>query len=46
LKFKGHDEAWGEAEERDYVEHRYISRPMNTYGMDFTGDAKMAMFGL
>jgi Zn-dependent M28 family amino/carboxypeptidase len=46
LKFKGHDEAWGEAQERDYVEHRY-HQPTDDYlpGMDFTGDAKMAMFG-
>ncbi len=46
LKFKGHDEAWGEAKERDYVEHRY-HQPTDEYlpGMDFTGDAKMAMFG-
>jgi Zn-dependent M28 family amino/carboxypeptidase len=46
LKFKGHDEAWGEAQERDYVEHRY-HQPTDEYlpAMDFTGDAKMAMFG-
>jgi len=46
LKFKGHDEAWGEAQEQDYVEHRY-RRPTDEYRpeMDFTGDAKMAMFG-
>ncbi len=46
LKFKGHDEAWGEAQERDYVEHRY-HQPTDQYvpGMDFTGDAKLAMFG-
>jgi Zn-dependent M28 family amino/carboxypeptidase len=46
LKFKGHDEAWGEAQERDYVEHRY-HQPTDEYlpGMDFTGDAKMAMLG-
>jgi Zn-dependent M28 family amino/carboxypeptidase len=46
LKFKGHDEAWGEAQEQDYLEHRY-RRPTDEYrpGMDFTGDAKMAMFG-
>jgi hypothetical protein len=46
LKFKGHDEAWGEAQEQDYLEHRY-RRPTDAYrpGMDFTGDAKMAMFG-
>ena len=45
-KFKGHDEAWGEAQERDYVERRY-HQPTDQYlpGMDFTGDAKMAMFG-
>src|SRR6202008_2732885 len=46
LKFKGHDEEWGEAQERDYVEHRY-HQPTDEYlpAMDFTGDAKMAMFG-
>jgi Zn-dependent M28 family amino/carboxypeptidase len=46
LKFKGHDEAWGEAQDRDYVEHRY-HQPTDEYlpAMDFTGDAKMAMFG-
>jgi Zn-dependent M28 family amino/carboxypeptidase len=46
LKFKGHDEAWGEAQEQDYLEHRY-HRPTDEYrpGMNFTGDAKMAMFG-
>jgi len=46
LKFKGHDEAWGQAQEQDYLEHRY-RRPTDEYraGMDFTGDAKMAMFG-
>jgi Zn-dependent M28 family amino/carboxypeptidase len=46
LKFKGHDEAWGEAQERDYVEHRE-HRPGDKYrpGMDFKGAAKLAMFG-
>lgn len=46
LKFKGHDEAWGEAQERDYLEHRY-HRPTDEYlpEMDFTGDAKLAVFG-
>jgi Zn-dependent M28 family amino/carboxypeptidase len=45
-KFKGHDAAWGEAQERDYVEHRY-HRPTDEYvaAMDFTGDARLAMFG-
>lgn len=46
LKFKGHDEAWGEAQRRDYLEHRY-HQPSDQYlpGMDFTGDAKLATFG-
>jgi len=46
LKFKGHDEAWGEAQHRDYLEHRY-HQPSDQYvpGMDFTGDAKLAIFG-
>jgi Zn-dependent M28 family amino/carboxypeptidase len=46
LKFNGHDEAWGEAQAKDYVEHRY-HQPTDEYlpGMDFSGDAKMAMFG-
>jgi Zn-dependent M28 family amino/carboxypeptidase len=46
LKFKGHDEAWGEAQHRDYLEHRY-HQPSDQYapGMDFSGDAKLATFG-
>jgi Zn-dependent M28 family amino/carboxypeptidase len=46
LKFKGHDAAWGEAQEKDYVEHRY-HQPSDEYRpeMDFTGLAKMAQFG-
>jgi Zn-dependent M28 family amino/carboxypeptidase len=46
LKFKGHDEAWGEAQEHDYLEHRY-HQPTDQFlpGMDFTGDAKLATFG-
>jgi hypothetical protein len=45
-KFKGHDAAWGEAQERDYLEHRY-RQPTDGYfpEMDFTGDAKLAMLG-
>jgi Zn-dependent M28 family amino/carboxypeptidase len=45
--FKGHDPAWGEEKERDYVAHRY-HQPSDEYreDMDFTGDAKMAKFGL
>jgi Zn-dependent M28 family amino/carboxypeptidase len=45
-KFKGHDAAWGEAQRRDYMEHRY-RQPTDQYlpGMDFTGDARLAMLG-
>jgi Zn-dependent M28 family amino/carboxypeptidase len=44
--FKGHDLAWGEEKEKDYVTHRY-HQPSDEYrpDMDFTGDAKMAKFG-
>lgn len=44
--FKGHDAAWGEEKDRDYVAHRY-HQPSDEYRpeMDFTGDAKMAKFG-
>ena len=44
--FKGHDAAWGEEKERDYVAHHY-HQPSDEYRpeMDFTGDAKMAKFG-
>jgi Zn-dependent M28 family amino/carboxypeptidase len=44
--FKGHDLAWGEEKERDYVAHRY-HQPSDEYrpDMDFTADAKMARFG-
>jgi Zn-dependent M28 family amino/carboxypeptidase len=46
LKYKGHDTAWGEAQSKDYVEHRY-HQPSDEYRpeMDFTGLAKMARFG-
>ncbi len=45
--FKGHDLAWGEAKQKDYVEHRY-HQPSDEYraDMDFTADAKLAKFGL
>jgi Zn-dependent M28 family amino/carboxypeptidase len=45
--FKGHDLAWGEEKERDYVAHRY-HQPSDQYqpDMDFTADAKLAKFGL
>jgi len=46
MKFKGHDEAWGKAQAKDYVEHRY-HQPSDEYRpeMDFTGLAKVAQFG-
>jgi hypothetical protein len=46
LRFKGHDEAWGEAQAKDYVEHRY-HQPSDEYRpeMDFTGLAAMGRFG-
>jgi hypothetical protein len=36
----------GEAREHDYLEHRY-HQPTDQFlaGMDFTGDAKLPMFG-
>ena len=45
--FKGHDLAWGESRERDYVANRY-HQPSDEYrpDMDFTADAKLAKFGL
>jgi len=44
--FKGHDLAWGEEKERDYVAHRY-HQPSDEYrpDMDFTADAKLAKLG-
>jgi len=46
LKFEGHDVAWGDAEEKDYVANRY-HQPTDEYReyMDFSGLAKMARFG-
>jgi Zn-dependent M28 family amino/carboxypeptidase len=46
LKFKGHDEAWGEAQAKEYVDHHY-HQPSDEYReeMDFTGLAQMARFG-
>jgi Zn-dependent M28 family amino/carboxypeptidase len=46
LKYKGHDAAWGDAQAKDYTEHRY-HQPSDQYraDMDFTGLAKMAEFG-
>ena len=45
--YKGHDAAWGLAQEDDYVAHRYHNFSDNyTPDMDFTSDAKLARFGL
>jgi Zn-dependent M28 family amino/carboxypeptidase len=46
MKFKGHDEVWGKAQAKDYVEHHY-HQPSDEYRpeMDFTGLAKVAQFG-
>jgi Zn-dependent M28 family amino/carboxypeptidase len=46
MKYKGHDTAWGEAQAKDFVEHRY-HQPTDVYepSMDFRGDALMAEFG-
>jgi Zn-dependent M28 family amino/carboxypeptidase len=46
IKFKGHDEAWGLAQDEDYTAHRY-HQPSDQYhpGMDWTSDAAMARFG-
>jgi Zn-dependent M28 family amino/carboxypeptidase len=47
MKFKGHDEAWGLAQDADYTAHHY-HQPSDEYhpGMDYTSDAAMARFGL
>ncbi len=46
MKYQGHDEAWGLAQAKDYVQHRY-HQPTDEYkpDMDFRGDALMAEFG-
>jgi Zn-dependent M28 family amino/carboxypeptidase len=46
MKYKDHDTAWGEAQAKDFVEHRY-HQPGDEYKpeMDFRGDAVMAEFG-
>src|SRR6267154_2127725 len=46
MKFKGHDEAWGLAQDKEYVEKRY-HQPSDEYRpeMNFVGDAAMARFG-
>jgi Zn-dependent M28 family amino/carboxypeptidase len=46
MKFKGHDEAWGVAQDKEYTEKHY-HQPSDEYHpeMDFTGDSAMARFG-
>jgi Zn-dependent M28 family amino/carboxypeptidase len=46
MKFKGHSEEWGMAQEREYVEKHY-HQPSDEYHpeMDFVGDSAMARFG-
>jgi Zn-dependent M28 family amino/carboxypeptidase len=46
IKYAGHPAEWGEAQARDYTEHRY-HQPSDEYKpeMDFTGDAVIARFG-
>jgi Zn-dependent M28 family amino/carboxypeptidase len=45
--FEGHDEAWGRAQQADYVAHHY-HQPSDEYhaDWDFRGNAKVARFGL
>lgn len=46
LKYKGHSEAWGVAQEREYIDKHY-HQPSDEYHpeMDFVGDSAMARFG-
>jgi len=46
MKFKGHDEAWGLAQDKEYTEKHY-HQPSDEYHpeMNFVGDAAMARFG-
>ena len=45
--YAGHDAAWGLAKGDDYVSHRYHNFSDNyTPDMDFTGNAKLARFGM
>ncbi|HEY1903378.1 MAG TPA: M28 family peptidase [Terracidiphilus sp.] len=45
--FAGHDEAWGHAQNEDFVAHHY-HQPSDEYhaDWDFRGNAKLARFGL
>jgi Zn-dependent M28 family amino/carboxypeptidase len=44
--FEGHEEAWGDAQFKDYVAHHY-HQPSDEYNpaWDFRGNAKLARFG-
>jgi Zn-dependent M28 family amino/carboxypeptidase len=46
VRFKGHDEAWGLAQDEEYNQKHY-HQPSDEYrpDMDFTGDGTMARFG-
>jgi Zn-dependent M28 family amino/carboxypeptidase len=45
--YEGHDRAWGVAQEADYNEHHYHDFSDNfDPTWDFTGDAKLARFGM
>ncbi len=46
MKFKGHTEAWGLDQEKEYVEKHY-HQPSDEYhpDMDFRADARIAQFG-
>ena len=46
IKYKGHDEAWGLDQDREYNQKHY-HQPSDEYrpDMDFTGDGTMARFG-
>src|SRR5882762_1365156 len=46
IKYRGHDEAWGLAQDEDYTKNHY-HQPSDEYHaeMDFTGDGNMARFG-
>ena len=46
-KYEGHDRAWGEAQEKDFNEHRYHNFSDNYMPeMDFRGNAKLGRFGM
>jgi Zn-dependent M28 family amino/carboxypeptidase len=46
IKFKEHDQAWGLAQDEDYLKHHY-HQPSDEYhpGLDWTSAAAMARFG-